>query len=72
MTDVQVAKLKAAIIREEGQQKYNLKLLTELEADKKRKLFAVSVLLVISLLMVGVAFVLFEHAMSNNWLDEAI
>jgi len=61
MTDVETAKLKAAKIREEGQLKYNLKLLNELEADKARKLMVVNVLLITVLAIVGIIYMLYEH-----------
>lgn len=72
MTDVESAKLKAQQIREEGQLKYNLKLLQELEADKARKLMAVNVLLMLSLSALGIVYILYEHALNTNLLDELI
>ena len=66
LTDVEVAKLKAKVIREEGQLKYNLKLLNELEADKSRKLMVVNVLGLVFLLGLAALFVFYEHALNNH------
>jgi hypothetical protein len=54
--DVQTAKKKAALIREQGQQKYNMKLLRELEADKTRKLMVVNALCIFFLTLLGMFY----------------
>ena len=71
MTDVEIAKIKAAKIREEGQLKYNLKLLNELEADKARKLTVVNILLLICLAIVGIVYSFFEQTFWES-LDDFI
>lgn len=72
LTDVETAKLKAQTIKEQGQLKYNLKLLQELEADKSRKLMVVNILAVLSLAAVGVTYLLYEHALNNNILNNLL
>ena len=72
LTDVENAKLKAAMIREDSQIKYNLRLLKELEADKSRKLMVVNVLMLLTLAIVGVVFLLFEKSLTNQWFDNLL
>lgn len=67
ITDVESAITKAAKIKADGRLKYNLKLLKELEADKKRKLMVVNTLAIASLMMVFIAYTLYESALNSNW-----